>query len=124
MLNIALLNQTGGYLHVCVWSGITCGGGGRISCGMYPRHRPLNLYSPLNQTEPVVRIGYGRFREQRLTLNPIESFAIALQPLASSVLIPHTIPHRTRDTSFSLQSSPHRCKCIPKKLLFTYQWMI
>lgn len=61
----------------------------------------LSIYSLLNQTEPAVRIGYGRIHEQRLTLNPIESFAIALQPLASSVLIPRTIPHRTRDTSFS-----------------------
>lgn len=41
------------------------------------------VYSPLNQSEPAVRIGYGRIHEQRLTLNPIESSAIALQPLAS-----------------------------------------
>lgn len=66
---------------------------------MDPRHMHLSLYSPLNQTEPAVRIGYGRIHEQRLTLNPIESLTISLQPLASSVLIPHTIPHRTRDTS-------------------------
>lgn len=37
---------------------------------------------------PAAWIGYGRFREQRLTLNPIGSLAIALQPPASSVLIP------------------------------------
>lgn len=102
MLIIALLKQTGGDLYVCVWNSLTCGGGGRIRCGVCPRHEHLSPYSPLNQTEPAVRIGYGRIHEQRLTLNPIESFAIALQPLASSVLIPHTIPHRTRDTSFSL----------------------
>lgn len=128
MLNIALLKETEGGLHMCMWSSLTCGGGGRITCGMCPRHRHLSLYSPLNQSESAVRIGYGRIHEQRLTLNPIESFAIALQPLASSVLIPHTIPHRTRDTLCSPEahsvSSPHRHKLIPKKVSFTYQWMI
>lgn len=56
-----------------------------------------SVYSPLNQSEPAVRIGYGRIHEQRLTLNPIESSAIALQPVASSACI----PHRTEDISCS-----------------------
>lgn len=96
--------------------------------GIRPRLRHSNLYSPVNQTGPTVRIGYSRIHEQRLTLNPIESLAIALQPLASSVLIPRAIPHGTTDTFFSLQalsvSSPHRHKHIAKKRWLACQWMI
>lgn len=63
-----------------MWCSLTCGRGVRIICGMCPRHTHLSLFSPLNRTEPAVRIGYGRIHEQRLTFNPIESLTITLQP--------------------------------------------
>lgn len=55
-------------------------------------------YYTLTQTELSVGTGYGRIHKKRLASNQIESFTIAFQPLASSVLIPFAITQRNKDT--------------------------